>query len=292
MNETTPASALALGAAAGLSLNSVLGFPETWTPMLQMATVEVEVPPSSPEFLWAADLLRTTIASYHKNASWIHPVVFTSLELVRMVRIQNPALWLRYKARREHLLETAKSKAFPPVTKVLTDSSSGPTTEPAANEFFLFHGLNSSHVPGICKFGFDPRFCSLNGMFGGGVYFAENSSKCNQYNHVGACAVSGYKDTTAGAKCKCKKQDLVQMLLPRVLLGHPLVEGLYRGNSPGDYWHGRRQEPEKPGGGFYNSVLGESKTNFGPKATLQLREYVIYESSQVYPEYLLFYRRV
>lgn len=260
--------------------------------MLGMSLVEAVVPPSSSEFAWMQQLLRMTIAGYHKKNSYIHPVLFDTFELVKLVRIQNPTVWLRFKTRRDYMLEQVKSKPLTKVKNVLTSVPGGPATEESVNEFFFFHGLNASHVPSIAKFGFDPRFCSLNGMFGGGVYFAENSSKCNQYNHVGACAVSGYKDQMAGHQCKCSKSDLAQMVVCRTVLGDTLVEGNYRGNSPGQYWHGRRQEPEKPGGGVYNSVLGESKTNFGPAAALQLREYVVYESSQLYPEYVCHYRRV
>lgn len=260
--------------------------------MASMAVMEIEVGPEEKEFAWMSKMLQKTIAGYHKNATWIHPVPFTSFELVRLVRIQNPAVWLRYKIRREHFIEQFRLKPAAAVKNVLTQSPDGPKTCKEVNEYFFFHGLNASHVPGIFKFGFDPRFCSLNGMYGGGVYFAENSSKCNQYNHVGACAVSGYKDTTAGAQCKCNKKDLAQMIVARTMLGDPLLECIYRGNSPGQYWHGRRQEPEKPGGGVYNSVIGESKTNYGPSAALNLREYVVYESSQIYPEYHVYYRRV
>ena len=59
------------------------------------------------------------------------------------------------------------------------------------NEHFLYHGLNASFIPGITKFGFDPRYCSLEGMFGAGLYFAEHSSKSNQYVHSGNCTISG-----------------------------------------------------------------------------------------------------
>ena len=39
---------------------------------------------------------------------------------------------------------------------------------------------------------------------------------------------------------------------------------------------------EKPGGGVYNSVIGESRANGG--SALEFREYILYESKQVYPE--------
>jgi hypothetical protein len=44
-----------------------------------------------------------------------------------------------------------------------------------ANERLLWHGTTVPHV--IIKDGFDPRVCNLSGMFGGGVYFADKSTK-------------------------------------------------------------------------------------------------------------------
>jgi hypothetical protein len=169
-----------------------------------------------------------------------------------------------------------------PIPHVLTQ----PSTDPAANEFFLFHGLNSSYITGITKFGFDPRFCSLQGMFGAGLYFAENSSKSNQYVHSGACTVSGPN----APGCKCKKSDEVSLLVCRVALGDALIEYNFRGNAPGQFWHGRRTEPTKPDGSLYHSVVGEAKAHY-PSASLLLREYIVYESSQVYPEYIIHYKR-
>eukprot|EP01048_Picozoa_sp_COSAG05_P006806 COSAG05_NODE_459_length_9617_cov_12.484661_8_plen_82_part_00 len=72
------------------------------------------------------------------------------------------------------------------------------------------------------------------------------------------------------------------MLLCRCTLGNSLIEKKFRGNGPGQYWHQRRREPEKPSGGIYNSVIGEGRANGG--TALEFREYIIYEGKQVYPE--------
>ncbi len=50
------------------------------------------------------------------------------------------------------------------------------------NERFLFHG--SPFLHSIVTKGFDERHAYIGGMFGAGIYFAENSSKSNQ---VGFC---------------------------------------------------------------------------------------------------------
>ena len=96
------------------------------------------------------------------------------------------------------------------------------------------------------------------------------------------------------------------MLLCRTTLGDCMIEHKFRGNNPGQYWcvdaiiifsalssqptqrtrcrYQRRREPDKPGGGVYNAVVGEGRSN-SPQATLEFREYIIYEGKQVYPEY-------
>ena len=263
-----------------------LGLPDTWGAHSTMNTSEVVISKSSKEFQNIQDMMTTTIAGYHKNNTSNHPVKFTNLEVSKVVRVQNPVLWIRYAQRKEALVKECAPAPSNSVGPVLTGSS----TDQAANEYFLFHGLNENGIPGITRFGFDPRYCSLKGMFGAGLYFADNSSKANQYCHGGSCTASGF--LTGRAQCRCKKSEEACVLLCRVALGDPFIEKRYRGNSDGDYWFGRRKEVEKTKRGqtgVYNSVIGESKTNGGN--TLMLREYVVYDSAQVYPEYIVYYER-
>jgi hypothetical protein len=133
----------------------------------------------------------------------------------------------------------------------------------------------------------DPRYSSTDGMFGAGLYFADCSSKANQYVHSGSCQLTGAMPRDASKRmkwnkdCKCKQSDHACALLCRCTLGDCLNEKSFRGNGPGQYWHQRRREPEKPSGGIYNSVVGEGRSNGG--TSLEFREYIIYESKQVYP---------
>eukprot|EP00960_Hanusia_phi_P001082 29725-Hanusia_phi.AAC.1 len=46
-----------------------------------------------------------------------------------------------------------------------------------SNEVFLFHGTKPDLIDIIAEAGFDERVCSLEGLFGAGIYLAENSSK-------------------------------------------------------------------------------------------------------------------
>lgn len=71
-----------------------------------------------------------------------------------------------------------------------------------ANEIFLWHGGPWDAVDQICKEGFDWKYRGANQgcMFGQGIYFAPNASKCDQYS----------LQSEGGTKC---------MLLARVMLG-------------------------------------------------------------------------
>ena len=47
------------------------------------------------------------------------------------------------------------------------------------NEFYLLHGTKAQYVNTIVARGLDHRIC--RGIFGSGVYFAESSTKADQY---------------------------------------------------------------------------------------------------------------
>jgi len=49
------------------------------------------------------------------------------------------------------------------------------------NECYLFHGTRSDFVDAIEQQGFDFRVGGDSAMFGKGVYFAESSTKADQY---------------------------------------------------------------------------------------------------------------
>ena len=248
--------------------NMLPGCPATWTDEEGMDYYELNVDPKSDEYKRVSKMLTDTVEGLHCHNPSNHKVTFGKLEVARIVRVQNPALWLRYQNRRQKISQSKKGLA--PLTKVATGASS----DPAANEFYLFHGLNHGFLDEITQFGFDPRHCSLDGMFGAGLYFADSSSKSNQYTHSGVCGLTGMAGLQQQQNCKCKKTDEACVLLCRCTLGEPFIEVKFQGNSPGQFWHGRRKEPTKPDGSLVNSVVGESRTNVAA-AYLQFREYIV-----------------
>jgi hypothetical protein len=79
------------------------------------------------------------------------------------------------------------------------------------------------------------------------------------------------------------------MILARVVLGSPALV-----NDPPaviDPKTPMRRPPSRTDGrGLYDCVIGESK-NWDEKAYLQFREYIVYDRTQCYPEYLIRYKR-
>lgn len=73
----------------------------------------------------------------------------------------------------------------------------------SGNEVLLFHGTDSNAADKILMDGLDPRVSS-NGLFGHGLYFAENASKSDEYTGQ-------------------PPDGLHKMFLSRVALGRPYV---------------------------------------------------------------------
>lgn len=78
--------------------------------------------------------------------------------ILQVQKVQNRKLWERYAHRRQEIAEENFLQS---------------------NERMLFHG--SPFINAIVQRGFDERHAYIGGMFGAGIYFAEHSSKSNQY---------------------------------------------------------------------------------------------------------------
>ena len=169
--------------------------------------------------------------------------VFDTYEIVRIERIVNPRLWRRYVYRKNEIAESNHNHA---------------------NEQMLFHGSPMIHA--IVEGGFDERHSYIGGMFGAGVYFAENSSKSNQYvfGIGGGDGCTEHKDKSCYL---CERQ----LLFCRVSLGKPYVikSACRMAHSP-------------PG---HHSVVGRPSS-----CGLAYAEYVIYRGEQAYPEFRITYR--
>ncbi|XP_045540836.1 poly [ADP-ribose] polymerase tankyrase [Papilio machaon] len=169
---------------------------------------------------------------------------FSRYRVVRIQKIVNGRLWERYQHRRNEVSEEAG----------------------APNERMLFHG--SPFINAIVQKGFDERHAYIGGMFGAGIYFAEHSSKSNQYVYGfgGGSGCPAHKDRSCYL---CHRQ----MLLCRVTLGRAfqLSSAMKMAHAP-------------PG---HHSVAGRPS-----HGGLCFPEYVVYRGEQAYPEYLITYQIV
>lgn len=84
-----------------------------------------------------------------------------------------------------------------------------------ANERMLFHG--SPFINAIVQKGFDERHAYIGGMFGAGIYFAEHSSKSNQYVYGigGGIGCPSHKDKSCYV---CPRYNILLLYFFHILL--------------------------------------------------------------------------
>jgi hypothetical protein len=131
----------------------------------------------------------------------------------------------------------------------------------AQGDAYLFHGTNPSSAMSILKTGFvlDHAGSATGTMYGAGVYMAECASKSDEYGRDDGG--NTYPSLNALLVCRC-------------YVGKPHVV-----DSAGD----RCQEASDQG---FDSVCGDRETKAGT-----YREFVFFDEAQVYPEYVVIYRR-
>ncbi|KAF3705142.1 Poly [ADP-ribose] polymerase 11 [Channa argus] len=127
----------------------------------------------------------------------------------------------------------------------------------------LFHGTDITNVDTICKYNFDVRLAGQHGhIFGKGVYFARHASAADKYSK----SSSNSGDTLGGVLLKGTKV----IFLARVMIGKPVV-GQSRFQKPD---HGSSENS-------HDSCVDDiNHPNI----------FIIFDSNQIYPEYLIEYR--
>jgi len=190
-----------------------------------------------------------------------------ALTLVNCHRVENSKLWAKYERRRNAL----KSK-WPKGCSSVAAMGAISTTQPLGsmcsqldgdiNEFYLWHGTSPAGATGVSAEGFRMEMSgsSRGSMFGPGAYFAECSSKADEYSHGGDGVYAG----------------MYALLLCRVACGEML----------------HLTQPDKAeidrqlSNGAVDAVLGDRAASVGT-----YREFVVFNSACVYPEYVLLYLR-
>eukprot|EP00727_Mastigamoeba_balamuthi_P005648 m51a1_g1702 putative poly(adp-ribose) polymerase (526) ;mRNA; f:498370-500599 len=279
--------------------NELLLFDDTtppyWTQDFgQFRLVEVDM--KSPEAMDIQTLMTFTIArGGHQNKYGVVAGYKTdpkSFEVISITRVQNRKEWDKYVTAKQRVgrkwnMEIQKL----PCSKYLKQCPLiVPMQDERTNEYYFWHGckftpfIDQVIIPG--QGGFDNRMACMKGMFGGGIYFAENSSKSNQYVPCSTCK-SGHIESKHGCTCFDKSPIPHAMLLCRVALGNIYVSK----NDSAEIQKGGydapklKEDPSKS----YDSVLGESVGYGGQE--LQYREVVVYDRALAYPEYIVYYHR-
>lgn len=139
-----------------------------------------------------------------------------------------------------------------------------PPLSQTANEFLLFHGTKPEAADSIAQNHFDMALACKTGLFGAGLYFAESISKADEY-------------------VKPDKQNRYPVVICRVTLGH--INYIPHKDPTTD--PGREKLESSCLSGAYHSVLGDRK-----KAKGTYREFVVYNHYQVYPHFIVWYKRL
>ena len=128
------------------------------------------------------------------------------------------------------------------------------------NEHYLWHGSSPEAVDAIAEDGFMISKAGSNAgtMFGRGAYFAECSSKADEYS------VSDSDDLFALLLCRVVCGQLFRILKSNI----PKIEAALES-------------------GDYDAVLGDREA-----AVKTYREFVVFRELQVYPEYTIKYKRI
>jgi len=199
--------------------------------------------------------------------------------VVRVERNENVRLWLKYAVKKtlmvEALTDQASSGKLPPVTpfEMLTSECArtlpfleGQRPDAGLNEWYLWHGASSAVIKSISQQEFKQLHAGTNtgALYGAGTYLSDSCTKGDEY----AREIVDGED--AGLCC---------LLLCRVMGGRVR----YTDERSPDGQVLVREVLEGP----YDCVLGDRE-----KCRGTFKEIVVYESSQAYPEYLVYYRRL
>ena len=133
------------------------------------------------------------------------------------------------------------------------------------NEVYLWHGYDMQHEDAIVGSNLNERLASDGGLYGAGLYFAENSCKSNQYcqNH-----------SDRGGQDSSKTYGI---LLCRVVLGdiHQLSVQ-YTGREAPLNPAAQQSRP----GTRYDSIVACGGGQIH-------REFIVFNNAQVYPEFIV-----
>eukprot|EP00928_Gymnodinium_smaydae_P041100 TRINITY_DN27828_c0_g1_i1.p1 TRINITY_DN27828_c0_g1~~TRINITY_DN27828_c0_g1_i1.p1 ORF type:complete len:532 (+),score=136.71 TRINITY_DN27828_c0_g1_i1:136-1596(+) len=202
-----------------------------------------------------------------------HEPIAKRIEVKSVVHVQNAETFFNYRVRRQEVADQVPSSALRgdaldvKTARVPIDGVGHHGTGPVdhgINEFYLWHGTSPEGAAGITDTSFDlSRAGSTAGaMFGYGIYLAESCLKSDEYT-------------------KPDSRGWFPLVLCRATLG---VVKYCDAKDPFAV-SSELEAACRPGGGSH-SVLGDRE-----KVRSTFREFIVYDSHQVYPEFIIWYER-
>ncbi|UJR24402.1 hypothetical protein I4U23_005779 [Adineta vaga] len=259
---------------------------------------EIDISNTSPEFHIINELINSTITTHGNKYGTIYGQDPTEFIITKIQRIQNTTLWHEYCYKKQSIivknrqrLSDCESSKYLELNPILT-----PLLDKQSNEYWLFHGCSHYTITQLVLAGYDSRVSNLKGMFGGGFYLAENSSKSNQYIPCPRCNENAI-GTQIGCTCSGQETIKFKIMLYRAVLGDVHIAKIYNRDKYCYIIDNKkrknyiRRPPIKINtfDDLYDSVMGESKTYGGDQ--LEYREFILYENGQAYPEYVIEFQR-
>lgn len=192
-------------------------------------------------------------------------------EVVRVDRNENVKAWLKYYLQKALIVEALMDAPIPQyrmrTSQLVQTLPMMDLTRPdeAVNEWYLWHGSSSKGAVRIAETEFKQALAgsSTGTLYGHGSYLSDSCTKADEYS----------KEIVDG-----KDSGLFCIMLCRVMGGQvrytdevaPKAKALMTDVLEGEY----------------DCILGDRE-----KCRGTFKEIVIYQSSQAYPEYLVYYRR-
>jgi len=241
-------------------------------------------------------------------------VTYEKLRMARAWRLENPMLWEEYLAGRGRVkrdmqvLRKAGVKAAggdPPATARIAASLPG-TLNADVNEAILLHGTNAAVLPSIMVQGMNERFAgsSAGAAYGEGSYLAEDAGKNDQYVTVDAHydRSSDLHKRLYNNRCR-HPNDVFYIVVCRVALGHHVRttetgvyatscdtgEQVYASGAGGSIIY--RELAKVPGLSTASPVHHHSLLVDVIRVHMRYREFVVFHSDLIYPEYVIAYKR-
>eukprot|EP00756_Hemistasia_phaeocysticola_P039205 Hpha_TRINITY_DN16802_c1_g3::TRINITY_DN16802_c1_g3_i1::g.151037::m.151037 len=167
--------------------------------------------------------------------------------------LEDNRVWLRYAARRKDIMmqiggrDVRPSRVAQKMQNMWDDCDLGGVHR-KVNEVFLFHGSKLEAVSGILPHGFNEKHSRDRGLFGNGVYFAEDTEKALDYTEPISVSELPFDMTPPEGGWRVGEREIkkvVLIIVARVVMGSFLdVAGPDRALVDACFeWSGARREP-------------------------------------------------